>query len=266
MCIHSCQSCPLLCDPMDCSPPGSSVHGNLQAGRRVGCHALLQGICPTDRERTLISCVSCIGRRVLYRWATREAPLQDTLHKILTFCTSDPLTTLTPLLVPTAYFLVCLNELSCLWHQVGCDQRGTSRRSCVQFSHLVMSDPLRPHEPQHTRPPCPSPTAEVYPNPCRRRGENQGECVFPRLASAVLLPARTLDCDLPCSLPGFLNSASVWLFTPRVVPELASSQNPSLLPSCFCAGPSPTHTLFQTFLYRTLLIRQGRVPQTLPDK
>ena len=26
------QSCPVLCDPMDCSPPGSSVHGILQAG------------------------------------------------------------------------------------------------------------------------------------------------------------------------------------------------------------------------------------------
>ena len=26
------QSCPTLCDPMDCSPPGSSVHGILQAG------------------------------------------------------------------------------------------------------------------------------------------------------------------------------------------------------------------------------------------
>ena len=25
------QSCPTLCDPMDCSPPGSSVHGILQA-------------------------------------------------------------------------------------------------------------------------------------------------------------------------------------------------------------------------------------------
>ena len=35
--------CPTLCNPMDCSLPGSSVHGILQA-RRVGCHALLQGI------------------------------------------------------------------------------------------------------------------------------------------------------------------------------------------------------------------------------
>ena len=36
----------------------------------------------------------------------------------------------------------------------------------VQFSHSVMSDSLRPHEPQHTRPPCPSPTPRVHPNPC----------------------------------------------------------------------------------------------------
>ena len=36
----------------------------------------------------------------------------------------------------------------------------------VQFSRSVMSDSLWPHEPQHARPPCPSPTVRVYPNPC----------------------------------------------------------------------------------------------------
>ena len=36
----------------------------------------------------------------------------------------------------------------------------------VQFSHSVMSDPLRPHEPQHTRPLYPSLTPGVYPNSC----------------------------------------------------------------------------------------------------
>ena len=36
----------------------------------------------------------------------------------------------------------------------------------VQFSRSVVSDSLRPHEPQHTRPPCPSPTPRVYPNSC----------------------------------------------------------------------------------------------------
>ena len=36
----------------------------------------------------------------------------------------------------------------------------------VHFSHSVVSDSLRPHESQHTRPPCPSPTPRVYSNPC----------------------------------------------------------------------------------------------------
>ena len=38
--------------------------------------------------------------------------------------------------------------------------------SSVQFSHSVMSDSLQPHELQHARPPCPSPTPRVHPNPC----------------------------------------------------------------------------------------------------
>ena len=43
------QLCPTLCDPMDCSPPGSSVHGDsLGKATGVGCHALLQGIFPTQ--------------------------------------------------------------------------------------------------------------------------------------------------------------------------------------------------------------------------
>ena len=39
------QSCPTLCDPMYCSPPSSSVHGDSPGkNTRVGCHAVLQGI------------------------------------------------------------------------------------------------------------------------------------------------------------------------------------------------------------------------------
>ena len=53
---HSCsglcliaQSCPNLCDSMDCSPPGSSVLGDSPGKNTgVGCHALLQGISPTQ--------------------------------------------------------------------------------------------------------------------------------------------------------------------------------------------------------------------------
>ena len=38
--------------------------------------------------------------------------------------------------------------------------------SSVQFSRSVVSNSLRPHELQHSRPPCPSPTPGVHPNPC----------------------------------------------------------------------------------------------------
>ena len=38
--------------------------------------------------------------------------------------------------------------------------------SSVQFSRSVMSDSLQPHGLQHARPPCPSPTPRVHPNPC----------------------------------------------------------------------------------------------------
>ena len=41
------QLCPILCDPMNCSPPGLSAHGD-SPGKHVGvdCHDLLQGIFP----------------------------------------------------------------------------------------------------------------------------------------------------------------------------------------------------------------------------
>ena len=40
------------------------------------------------------------------------------------------------------------------------------KTASVQFSRSVVSDSLRPHESQHTRPPCPSPTPRVYSNSC----------------------------------------------------------------------------------------------------
>ena len=43
------QLCPTPCDPMKCSPPGSSVHGDCPGKNTgVGCPALLQGISPTQ--------------------------------------------------------------------------------------------------------------------------------------------------------------------------------------------------------------------------
>ena len=50
MCVSACllQSCPARWDPVDCSPPGSSVRGVSQAEKftRAGCRVLLQGDLP----------------------------------------------------------------------------------------------------------------------------------------------------------------------------------------------------------------------------
>ena len=52
----------------------------------------------------------------------------------------------------------------------------------LQFSHSVMSNSLRPHEPQHARPPCPSPTPGVHPNPCPL-----SQWCHPTISSSIVL-------------------------------------------------------------------------------
>ena len=54
-------------------------------------------------------------------------------------------------------------------------------RTSVQFSHSVMSDCLQPHEPQHARPPCPSPTPGAYPNSCP-----SSQWYHPTISSSVI--------------------------------------------------------------------------------
>ena len=59
-------------------------------------------------------------------------------------------------------------------------------RLCVQFSSVkfscsVVSDSLRPHESQHTRPPCPSPTPGVHPNSC-----SLSQWCHPAISSSVV--------------------------------------------------------------------------------
>ena len=115
------RSCLTLCNPMDCSPPGSSVHGISQA------RILAWGAIPFStgssqpRDRTWLFLLA--GRFFTVR-ATSEA------------------------LTPCVYVS---NHHLCTF-------------SSVQFSYSVMSDSLRPHESQHARPPCPSPTPGVYSN------------------------------------------------------------------------------------------------------
>ena len=73
VCMHaqSFQSCPTLCNPMDCSPPGSSVHGDSPGKNTgVGCHALLQRIFPTQGSNPgLPHC-----RQILYQLSHQGTP------------------------------------------------------------------------------------------------------------------------------------------------------------------------------------------------
>ena len=52
----SLQSCLTLCDPIDGSPPGSTVPGILQARTRVGCHFLLQCMKVKSESEVVQSC------------------------------------------------------------------------------------------------------------------------------------------------------------------------------------------------------------------
>ena len=66
VCVKSLQSCLTLRDPVDTSPPGSSVHGILQA-RILGWVAIsFSRGSSQPRDGTRVSYVSCTGRRVLY--------------------------------------------------------------------------------------------------------------------------------------------------------------------------------------------------------
>ena len=64
------QSCPTLCDPVDYSPPGSCVHGILQARILEWVAISLSRWSFQPRDRTQ---VSCIAGRCFILWATREA-------------------------------------------------------------------------------------------------------------------------------------------------------------------------------------------------
>ena len=74
VCVYSvAPSCPSLCDPMNHSPPGSSVNGIFQAILEwVAIYSFRWSSWPRDWSR--VSCISHTGKWILYHWATREAP------------------------------------------------------------------------------------------------------------------------------------------------------------------------------------------------
>ena len=112
--VLGAQSCLTIWDPVDCSPPDSSVHRILQARTLEWVAIPFSKGSSRPRNQTQ---VSRIAGGFFAVWASREI---------------------------TLYYIYS-----------------------VQFSSVTQSClTLRSHESQHTRPPCPSPTPRVYPNPC----------------------------------------------------------------------------------------------------
>ena len=74
----------------------------------------------------------------------------------------------------------------------------------VQFSCSVVSDSLRPHESQHTRPPCPSPTPGVYSNSC----PSSWWC-HPTISSSVI-PFSSYPQSFPASGSFQMSQLSAW--------------------------------------------------------
>ena len=67
VCCLVTQSCLTLSDPANCSLPGSSVHGDSpDKNTRVGCHALLQGIIPTQGSNPGLPLVARIAKYQSY--------------------------------------------------------------------------------------------------------------------------------------------------------------------------------------------------------
>ena len=72
LCVYlAAQSCLTPCDPMDCSPPGSSGHGD-SPGKNigVGCHAVFQRIFPTLGSNPGLMCC----KRILYHLSHQGSP------------------------------------------------------------------------------------------------------------------------------------------------------------------------------------------------
>ena len=74
----------------------------------------------------------------------------------------------------------------------------------VQFSHSVLSDSLRPHESQHIRPPCPSPTPGVHPNSCPL-----SQWCHPAISSSVV-PFSSCPQSLPASGSFLMSQLFAW--------------------------------------------------------
>ena len=108
--------------------------------------------------------ISCIAGGFFTNWATKEALCLLHIVSVKHF----------------SFYLFFLPSLPPLLFTFSNLQKSKNYFQ-LQISRSVVSDSLRPHELQHARPPCPSPTPRVHPNPCPSR-----QWCHPTISSSVV--------------------------------------------------------------------------------
>ena len=162
----------------------------------MGCHFLLQGVFP-PRDRTRIFCT---GGQIL----SPPPQLGNAFNLSPLFLSSSP----------SVRAETVLEQLSENNH---CN--AAFGYHSVQFSRSVVSDPLRPHESQHARPPCPSPTPGVHSDsrPSRQRCHPAiSSSVVPFSSCPQSLPASE---SFPANLFLHMRWPKYWSFSFSIIPS-----------------------------------------------
>ena len=91
------------------------------------------------------------------------------------------------------FYILLMSQIKKKSRKVTCSSQWREEVCSVQFSGSVMSHSLRPHESQHARPPCPSPTPRVQSNSCP-----SSRWCHPAISSSVI-PFSSCPQSLPAS-------------------------------------------------------------------
>ena len=109
VCVSAAQLCLTLCNPVDCSPPGLCPWNSPSRNTGVGCHALLQGIFPTQGSHLhLLQCVTrSPGEKKVMQMKSTGPSLEQTFTVLEIFFLCTPFSYLFPLL-PSSWEVSCL--------------------------------------------------------------------------------------------------------------------------------------------------------------
>ena len=161
---------------MDCSPPGSSVHEILQARilEWVAMPFSRGSSPPRDQTRSPALQADSLSSEQPGKHPPPKVPNDPAIPLLGIY--HEKITIQKDMYTPM--FTAALFTIARKWKQPRCLSTDEwikklwyfththTMKYSVQFSHSVVSDSLWPHELQHTRPPCPSPTPRVYSNSC----------------------------------------------------------------------------------------------------